>query len=565
MWYNINKSSNLNNDKGEILINFKFTVKGDRLTSFGTENANTGSLNYYFCTFSFDGAWENFTRFAVFKMNGNYTGPVLITDGRCAVPTEVISSEGSFELGVYGTDSTAAKRISTNLCKIEVKEGAYIPDTTAPAVPASDVWEEYIAYLDEALRNCVPYIGTDGNWFVWDIENKEYTDSNCPSRGIRGEKGDPGIQGDKGEPGEKGEQGIQGNKGEKGDKGDKGEKGDRGEKGDAGDKGEKGEKGDTPVKGVDYWTENDKAEIYADFSEQISEKADKTELNSLLMKAVPHTTSTGYPLQISDGLPEETILGFKIYGSSSGVGTWDEAEQNYKIPIYIIGKNVADISRLSGSWENGTLSGIDTSNGSFTVNSDIGLYGRSFSEVFPTMQPGNYYYLFMSADKPSTPYSSYNRWGIYVHGLGSMWCAGDKRSLSQSVLDDSDGFTLYGAKDSDGNVVDITYQNFMIIPSKYYESESDYIPYKANLITASIDSPLKSGEYIDLIAKKRYSGNTESDISVSGTLKTLDCTKNYIFVKTSSSPSKIEFSYWQDHNKVIAELKAAILAQGGSV
>ena len=56
-------------------------------------------------------------------------------------------------------------------------------------------------------------------------------------------------------------------KGDKGDKGAKGDTGDPGAKGDMGDKGDKGDKGDpgadgyTPVRGTDYWTETDKAEI----------------------------------------------------------------------------------------------------------------------------------------------------------------------------------------------------------------------------------------------------------------------------------------------------------------
>ena len=60
---------------------------------------------------------------------------------------------------------------------------------------------------------------------------------------LKGEKGDKGEQGEQGEPG------IQGEKGEKGDKGDIGEQG------------IPGEKGYTPVKGTDYWTEEDQNSI----------------------------------------------------------------------------------------------------------------------------------------------------------------------------------------------------------------------------------------------------------------------------------------------------------------
>lgn len=78
--------------------------------------------------------------------------------------------------------------------------------------------------------------------------------SGTSSADLKGAKGD---KGDKGEQGEKGEQGIQGVQGEKGEKGDKG------------DSGNDGEDGYTPVRGTDYWTEADKAEIKAYVDEAI--------------------------------------------------------------------------------------------------------------------------------------------------------------------------------------------------------------------------------------------------------------------------------------------------------
>lgn len=52
-----------------------------------------------------------------------------------------------------------------------------------------------------------------------------------------------------------------GEKGEKGDTGARGEKGETGEKGEKGDKGDTGAAGYSPVRGTDYWTDADKAEI----------------------------------------------------------------------------------------------------------------------------------------------------------------------------------------------------------------------------------------------------------------------------------------------------------------
>lgn len=99
------------------------------------------------------------------------------------------------------------------------------------------------------------------------------------------------------------------------------------------------------------------------------------------------------------------------------------------------------------------------------------------------------------------------------------------------------------------------------------ETATEYEPYiTPSAVTASLYTPLKSGEYIDIIGKKRYnSGNSVSDISVTGELKAVQSPTNSITCDTKISPAKIEAEYYQDINKVVAELKSAILAQGGNI
>lgn len=129
--------------------------------------------------------------------------------------------------------------------------------------------------------NSITVILTDGTSKTFDVLN-----------GSKGSQGIQGIQGEKGDKGDTGEQGIQGEKGDTGIQGIQGEKGDTGlgissistnevsaDEGantvtitltdntsktftvKNGSKGSKGDKGDLPVKGTDYWTESDKAEI----------------------------------------------------------------------------------------------------------------------------------------------------------------------------------------------------------------------------------------------------------------------------------------------------------------
>lgn len=107
-------------------------------------------------------------------------------------------------------------------------------------------------------------------------------------QGIQGVQGERGEQGQKGDKGDKGEQGIQGAQGEKGAngtpathrwsgttlyitsasgtssanlKGDTGDKGDTGAKGADGKDGKDGADGYTPIKGKDYFTPEDIADM----------------------------------------------------------------------------------------------------------------------------------------------------------------------------------------------------------------------------------------------------------------------------------------------------------------
>ena len=78
-----------------------------------------------------------------------------------------------------------------------------------------------------------PFIGENGNWWIGEEDT-----------GVKAQ----GEDGEKGEKGDTGEQGIQGIQGKDG---------------------EKGADGYTPVRGVDYWTDKDKAEIKSYVDEAI--------------------------------------------------------------------------------------------------------------------------------------------------------------------------------------------------------------------------------------------------------------------------------------------------------
>lgn len=76
---------------------------------------------------------------------------------------------------------------------------------------------------------------------------------------LKGPKGDQGLKGEKGDPGQNGAQGPAGAIGPKGDPGQNGATG------------PKGVDGKTPVRGTDYWTEADVAEIHKYIDAKIAE------------------------------------------------------------------------------------------------------------------------------------------------------------------------------------------------------------------------------------------------------------------------------------------------------
>lgn len=176
----------------------------------------------YEVDFVFDEEWHAHTvKTAVFVVNGK---PILqvFSGNICPIPT--INNTLVMWVGVFagtiddGTLSTTSPAIVK--CTPSITNNDIIPPP-----PGDDVYNQIIAILNSNI-----------------------------------------IQGEKGEKGDQGEHGIQGEKGDQGEQGIQGEKGEKGDKGDPGEKGERGNDGYTPIKGVNYWTAEDKAEI-AEFVE----------------------------------------------------------------------------------------------------------------------------------------------------------------------------------------------------------------------------------------------------------------------------------------------------------
>lgn len=110
--------------------------------------------------------------------------------------------------------------------KVEVAKAASSAESSENAKIAAEKARDdcqNILERNQEVSVKTPYIGENGNWFVWNNTTKSYEDSGEKSQGEKGDKGDMGPQGPQGEVGPVGPQGPQGPQGDKGEKGDSGD------------------------------------------------------------------------------------------------------------------------------------------------------------------------------------------------------------------------------------------------------------------------------------------------------------------------------------------------------
>lgn len=226
---------------------------------------------------------DKYTYHLDIESRGNKNVALLTKDGNTLfviLSAEMIGGTGQKAMQIRAVDSENVEVKKTNKFRIIIAD-AIFDGSEDRELPSE--FEEYEARIDEKIRQAealeadvsadveqtatgaiitVRSHDTETQAVILNGEKGDKGDTGAT--GPQGEKGDTGSQGPKGDKGDTGSTGPQGEKGDTGSQGPKGDKGDTGETGPQGQTGPQGPTGPAPVRGTDYWTAADQAQIVSD-------------------------------------------------------------------------------------------------------------------------------------------------------------------------------------------------------------------------------------------------------------------------------------------------------------
>ncbi len=268
------------------MLYITFNVYKQKIKRTDTQQIVSDSRNYLHAAFTFsDDDWTGI-KTAVFK-NGDVVKHVILENDECLVPWEVIKS-GILHVSVFCGDL-----ITADTATVYINESGY-EDGGVPEDPSPTVYEQIISMLNEIETGGIPDdkiaaavqayleahpVETLTEDDVQRIVSEYVAEHKDELKGEKGDKGDPGTPGSDGLDGTDGDNGasaydIAVDNGFVGTEAEwleslKGEPGKDGEPGEPGMDGAPGADGYTPVKGTDYWTAEDIAEIQTYIDNQI--------------------------------------------------------------------------------------------------------------------------------------------------------------------------------------------------------------------------------------------------------------------------------------------------------
>lgn len=273
-------------------------------------------------------------------------------------------------------------------------------------------------------------------------------------------------------------------------------------------------------------------------NDRMPTKADKS-------VSVPHTTVSGYPMTVTDHLGGENVLDYKIYGNSVQNGT---PATDTPIDIQSVGDLVTDTaSEYYGKYDISLyVGGVLTTH--IYLNAPLRKVGNSADYIdFKTQKVVRYIKEQTFDGSEAWNYrDSDNLLHVSAPGLASSaYC------VSTHFLDEN-------RKDSSTTPYLRSVTNVL----RLYQHPSNMLWSSAAEFKAFLTAQKTAGT--PLIVDYILSEPTEESISAAN-FSLMEADSVNISAGTDTAPSKIDLEYYQDINKVIAEIKSAILSNGGNV
>ena len=220
-------------------MQLEFDIINQRIARRDNNYIVADSRNYLTAKFNFiTEDWDGISKTALFRRGAKTYEMLLNANGECQVPTEVLE-HGTVFVSVFG-----GNLITVDSTSVEIHASGYEQGQT-PAEPTPDIYAQIMDKMDKLAAGTVT-----PEQIAAAVE--EYMTAH-PAAGITKTDAEKIV-----------EDYVTAHKTEL-----KGDKGETGQPGVTGAPGEKGADGHTPVRGVDYWTEDDISTIQTYIDSQI--------------------------------------------------------------------------------------------------------------------------------------------------------------------------------------------------------------------------------------------------------------------------------------------------------
>ena len=271
------------------------------------------------------------------------------------------------------------------------------PSNEVPTPVEQSAIDQAIAALNIAVEKSEEAIGhypkiEDGTWWVWDVNDEIWVDTEVEARGPQGEQGIQGPQGPQGIQGETGPQGATGPQGPQGAKGDKGDTGATGATGPQGPQGEKGEKGDTGATGPQgpQGPQGEYAEVDSALSDTSENPVQNKVINSALSDVIDELNHKVDDVQVNGtSVVNQGVANIPVADDS----TLGVVKINSGYGVRIINNNLA----TNGAGPSGVKAGIG-----------------AYNPITPEIQHSSTFYGLAKASGDTTQSASSNPVGTYT-------------------------------------------------------------------------------------------------------------------------------------------------------